>query len=44
MVIIENSDKSFLTIFDKEELKYKNTFDVPKSKLNEKVEPIYIFK
>ena len=44
MVIIENSDKSFRMIIDKEELKYKNTFDVPVAKLNEKIGPVYIFK
>jgi hypothetical protein len=43
-VIIENSSGSFRMILDKEELKYKNSYEVPVSKLDEKIVPKYIYK
>ena len=43
-VVIENSSGSFRMILDKEELKYKNSYEVPVSKLDEKIVPKYIYK
>ena len=43
-VVIENSSGSFRMILDKEELKYKNSYEVPISKLDEKIIPKYIYK
>ena len=44
VVVLENSSGSFRMILDKEELKHKNSYDIPVSKLDEKIIPKYIYK